>query len=89
MAYGARLESVLGASPRGFESPILRKQAATDRQKWRAVAAFLYSRNEKRLFVCHLETPPCIAMYRQVPPRRGTFGGTISEREGVLFTRRL
>ena len=25
MAYGARLESVLGASPRGFESPILRK----------------------------------------------------------------
>ena len=26
MAYGARLESVLGASPRGFESPILRQQ---------------------------------------------------------------
>lgn len=26
MAYGARLESVLGASPRGFESPILREQ---------------------------------------------------------------
>ena len=26
MAYGARLESVLGASPRGFESPILRHQ---------------------------------------------------------------
>ena len=25
MAYGARLESVLGASPRGFESPILRE----------------------------------------------------------------
>ena len=25
MAYGARLESVLGASPRGFESPILRR----------------------------------------------------------------
>ena len=25
MAYGARLESVLGASPQGFESPILRK----------------------------------------------------------------
>ena len=24
VAYGARLESVLGASPRGFESPILR-----------------------------------------------------------------
>ena len=25
MAYGARLESVLGASPHGFESHILRK----------------------------------------------------------------
>ncbi len=25
MAYGARLESALGASPRGFESPILRR----------------------------------------------------------------
>ncbi len=24
VAYGARLESVLGESPRGFESPILR-----------------------------------------------------------------
>jgi hypothetical protein len=27
VAYGARLESVLGASPRGFESPILRHTA--------------------------------------------------------------
>ena len=27
MAYGARLESVLGESPRGFESPILRQEA--------------------------------------------------------------
>ena len=26
MAYGARLESVLGESPRGFESPILRQR---------------------------------------------------------------
>lgn len=26
MAYGARLESVLGESPRGFESPILRRE---------------------------------------------------------------
>ena len=30
MAYGARLESVLGASPRGFESPILRAPKARD-----------------------------------------------------------
>ncbi|MEY2915933.1 MAG: hypothetical protein RL454_862 [Actinomycetota bacterium] len=28
MAYGARLESALGESPRGFESPILRKARA-------------------------------------------------------------
>ena len=31
MAYGARLESVLGASPRGFESPILRHRSGTVR----------------------------------------------------------
>ena len=30
MAYGARLESVLGESPRGFESPILRQFHAFD-----------------------------------------------------------
>ena len=29
MAYGARLESVLGESPRGFESPILRQISST------------------------------------------------------------
>ncbi len=29
MAYGARLESGLGASPRGFESPILRDPRVT------------------------------------------------------------
>ena len=29
MAYGARLESVLGESPRGFESPILRREPAS------------------------------------------------------------
>lgn len=30
MAYGARLESVLGESPRGFESPILRQEEPGD-----------------------------------------------------------
>ncbi len=30
MAYGASLESWLGASPRGFESPILRQQIHLD-----------------------------------------------------------
>ena len=30
MAYGARLESVLGESPRGFESPILRQLVTTN-----------------------------------------------------------
>ena len=33
MAYGARLESVLGASPRGFESPILRRCLAPEPQR--------------------------------------------------------
>ena len=30
MAYGARLESVLGESPQGFESPILRHVISRD-----------------------------------------------------------
>ena len=30
MAYGARLESGLGASPQGFESPILRRVMSQD-----------------------------------------------------------
>lgn len=30
MAYGARLESVLGASPRGFESLSLRQEYSSD-----------------------------------------------------------
>ena len=30
MAYGARLESVLGESPQGFESPILRRVTSHD-----------------------------------------------------------
>ena len=40
MAYGARLESVLGASPRGFESPILRHRTPEPVE----VPGFLYSR---------------------------------------------
>ena len=42
MAYGARLESVLGASPRGFESPILRHQSGTVR--FRIFLCLIYSR---------------------------------------------
>ena len=34
MAYGARLESVLGASPRGFESPILRQILPASSTRW-------------------------------------------------------
>ena len=33
MAYGARLESVLGESPRGFESPILRGRQSSRRDE--------------------------------------------------------
>ena len=35
VAYGARLESVLGASPRGFESPILRRFCFTGNNPFR------------------------------------------------------
>ncbi len=41
MAYGARLESVLGASPRGFESPILRHRSGTVR--FRIFLCLIYS----------------------------------------------
>ena len=34
MAYGARLESVLGESPRGFESPILRGLSRNTSSTW-------------------------------------------------------
>lgn len=34
MAYGARLESVLGESPRGFESPILRQRDERPPPAW-------------------------------------------------------
>ena len=54
MAYGARLESVLGASPRGFESPILRHQSGTVR--FRIFLCLIYSRfSQPRL------TPPISA----------------------------
>ncbi len=33
VAYGARLESVLGSRPRGFESPILRRQSRVHRTR--------------------------------------------------------
>jgi len=36
VAYGARLESVLGESPRGFESPILRSGVLVEfRSAWK------------------------------------------------------
>jgi hypothetical protein len=34
VAYGARLESALGASPRGFESPILRSRKSPSTHRW-------------------------------------------------------
>ena len=37
MAYGARLESGLGVTPQGFESPILRQMKAAKR-----MAAFVF-----------------------------------------------
>ena len=41
MAYGARLESVLGASPRGFESPILRHHESAADLRYARSAAFM------------------------------------------------
>ena len=57
MAYGARLESVLGASPRGFESPILRvprkRTFANETAKlspWSDLGAFVYSDRQRHKY---------------------------------------
>ena len=66
MAYGARLESVLGASPRGFESPILRHQSGTVRFRIFFYALFTpafpgphYS-PDPRLLPAHLVQAPAL-----------------------------
>ena len=41
VAYGARLESVLGESPRGFESPILRHAVLYRHTLWSAILCLL------------------------------------------------
>ena len=42
MAYGARLESVLGESPQGFESPILRVVMSQDIVDLRAASSWVF-----------------------------------------------
>lgn len=49
MAYGARLESVLGSRPRGFESPILRRWSPVRRRWTRRASSFGLSSNLARL----------------------------------------
>ena len=56
MAYGARLESVLGASPRGFESPILRHQSGTVR--FRIFLCLIYF--QPRSLPAHLVQAPAL-----------------------------
>ena len=73
MAYGARLESVLGASPRGFESPILRKQVATACQEGREVATYRFLTTKSR---CSAAAPKS----RRVSPRTAEYPP-----EGVLL----
>ena len=49
---------------------------------------FPLSHNEKSPCSRDPKIPPSIAVHRRISPRRGTFGGTISKREGVFFARR-
>ena len=73
MAYGARLESVLGASPRGFESPILRHRTPGPVE----VPGFLCICNEK-----------CPSLGRGVVPPNHTFSlsyGTLGDNRGRKY----
>ena len=70
MAYGARLESVLGASPRGFESPILRHQSGTVR--FRIFLCLIYSRFSQPSPLpdfCPLPRPPLTPPTHSPEPR--------------------
>ena len=73
MAYGARLESVLGASPRGFESPILRRLSSRESQCFR------------RVCVCCAPSPsatPLFLVQWRVNGRAGSGGGCTIPWEG-------
>ena len=88
MAYGARLESVLGASPRGFESPILRHRtpgplqvpgfllpaAPPDLRPPRVLPAREPSAPRASLGVVDLEARPC----PPVPPAPSTPAALVS-----------
>ena len=55
MAYGARLESVLGASPHGFESHILRSEKAPDCSgAFVILEVSMHSRSVRGLELCNL-----------------------------------
>ena len=66
MAYGARLESVLGASPRGFESPILRHQSGTVR--FRIFYALFTSTPPALLSATPFTPGPAFSRRRRPPP---------------------
>ena len=66
MAYGARLESVLGASPRGFESPILRHQSGTVR--FRIFLCLIYSRFSRSALLPRSPLTPGPAFSRRRRP---------------------
>ena len=71
MAYGARLESVLGASPRGFESPILRHQSGTVR--FRIFLCLIYFHSPGLAFSRRRR--------RQSPPHRTLARSTLRRRK--------
>ena len=79
----------VGCKPSGVRIPHP-PQASGDGLSRRAGSRhFPLSHNEKSMFGRNPKIPPSIAVYRRISPRRGTFGGTISKREGVFFARRL
>jgi hypothetical protein len=68
VAYGARLESVLGASPRGFESPILRHMLARPAHRQHPPQP----RFPSRVTRCAMRITPATLRYRRRAGRHMT-----------------
>ncbi len=83
MAYGARLESALSESSRGFESPILREARARRQVMPTRWPKPRQVKLDPRGF-CHLSESRCVAEFRL--PVAGTSVPTFPKPNGGMFT---
>ena len=69
MAYGARLESALGESPRGFESPILRVRSERGAIACRLANETVKKPSEKSGGFCHFQRNLLLALEERLELR--------------------